>query len=204
MRTLSNDERMNLSNAKALRRAREHLRLTKVELAQRMKLSAKSVERAETGEMALTEEKLGVFLTALGIGMEQFLRAKKGRSLFPPKKRERLILENTQRRSYRRLITKEVKVLRTLRKIRDLSQDQASSVCGYSRPSVGHIENGRIELDRERINHIVSSYGFDLIEFDRMMSEDVLRDEMLEKCFKKMSSFSEEKLKVIQSLLMTM
>lgn len=204
MRTLSNDERMNLSNGKALRRAREHLRLTKVELAQRMKLSAKSIERAETGEMPLTEERLGSFLAALGIGMEQFLRAKKGRSLFPPKKRERLVVENAQRRSYRRQITKEVKVLRVLRKMRGLSQDQASSVCGYSRPSIGHIENGRIELERERINHIVSSYGFVSAEFERMMGEDVLRDEILDKCFERMSSLSEEKLKVIQSLLMSM
>lgn len=204
MRTLSNDERMNLSNSKALRRAREHLRLTKVELAQRMKLSAKSIERAETGDMALSEERLGVFLTALGIGMDQFLRVKKGRSLFPPKKRERLVVENIQRRSYRKQITKEVKVLRVLREKRGLSQDQASSVCRYSRPSIGHIENGRIELDRERINHIVLSYGFALTEFDRMMGEDVLRDEILRKCFERMNSLSEEKLKVIQSLLMTM
>ncbi len=204
MRTLSNLERINLSNAKALRRAREHLRMTKVELAQRMKLSIKSIDRAETGEMPVTEERLGIFLSALGIGMEQFLRAKKGRPLFPPKKREKLVMENIQRRSYRKEITKEVQVLRALRKMRGLSQDQASSVCGYSRPSIGHIENGRIELDRDRINYIVSAYGYGNNEFDRMMKDDVLRDEVLEKCIEKMNSLSEEKLRVIQSLLMAM
>ena len=204
MRTLSNDERINLSNGKALRRAREHLRITREDFARRLGLSPKSIEKYENGRANLDENKIASILLALGIGQDQFLRVKKGRSLFPPKKRERLVVENVQRRSYRKLITKEIKVLRILRKMRGLSQDQASSVCGYSRPSIGHIENGRIELDRERINHIVSSYGFALVEFYRMMSEDVLRDEILEKCFAKMSSLSEEKLKVIQSLLMTM
>jgi transcriptional regulator with XRE-family HTH domain len=195
---------MNLSNGKALRKAREHLRVTKVELAQRMNLSFKSIDRAENGEMSLNNARLESFLSALGIGMEHFLRVKKGRALYPPKKREKLVVENAQRRSYRKQITKEVKVLRALRKMGGLSQDQASSICGYSRPSIGHIENGRIELDRERINHIVSSYGFAASEFERMMSEDVLRDEIMERCVERISSLSEEKLKVIQSLLMTM
>jgi hypothetical protein len=36
------------------------------------------------------------------------------------------------------------------------------------------------------------------------MKDDVLRDEVLEKCIEKMNSLSEEKLRIIQSLLMTM
>lgn len=204
MRTLSNEERMNLSNANALRRAREHLRVTREELGKRLERSPKSIEKYENGRAGLDEEKISRILSALGIGKEQFLRAKKGRSLFSPKKREKLVIENSQRRSYCKRITKEVKVLRTLRSMRNLSQDQASSVCGYSRPSIGHIENGRIELDRERINHIVSSYGFLINDFERMMKEDVLRDDVLDKCFEKMRSLNEEKIRVIQSLLMTM
>jgi transcriptional regulator with XRE-family HTH domain len=204
MRTLSNDERMNLSNGKALRRAREHLKVTRDELARRLELSPKSVEKYENGRAVLDEEKVFRILSVLGIGMNEFLRAKKGRPLYPPKKREKLVVENSHRRSYQKLITKEVKVLRTLRNLRGFSQDQASSVCGYSRPSIGHIENGRIELNKERINHIVSNYGFALSEYERMMNEDVLRDEILEKCFEKMKLLSEEKLRIIQSLLMTM
>lgn len=203
MQTLSNLERMNLSNGKALRRAREQLRVTRIELGNRIGLSAKAIEKYENGRSNLSEVKISQILSSLGIGEEHFQRVKKGRALFPTKKK-RVVTQNDQRRSYQKRITKEVKVLRTLRGMRDLSQDQASSVCGYSRPSIGHIENGRIELDRERINHIISSYGFVASDFDRMMNEDVLRDEMLEKSFEKMKSLSEEKLKVIQSLLMTM
>jgi transcriptional regulator with XRE-family HTH domain len=203
MTTLSNVERMNLSNAKALRRAREQLKVTKVELASKLDVSVKTIDRLENGDGPLTDDKIKGVLNALGISSEEFSRAKKGRELFP-NKRERLVTENAHRRSYKKVIIKEVQVLKTLRTMKGISQDQASALCGYSRPSIGHIENGRIELDQDRITHIVVSYGFEMSEFQRLMSEEVLRDEILERCLSKMIRLSEEKLKVIQSLLMTM
>lgn len=202
MTTLSNTERMNLSNAKALRRAREQLKVTKVELARKLKVSVKTIDRIENGEGPLTESKINEVLSSLGISVEEFLKVKKGRGPFR-KKRERLVTENALRRSYKKVITKEVQVLKTLRKMKGISQDQASSLCGYSRPSIGHIENGRIELDQDRITHVVSCYGVQLSEFHRLMGEEVLRDEVLDKCASKMMGLSEEKLKLIQALLQT-
>jgi len=202
MNTLSNMERMNLSNANALRRAREQLKVTKVELARKMNVSVKSIDRLEKGDGSLTEDKIENVLNALGIKSEDFARVKKGRALCL-KKRDRLVTENSQRRSYKKLITKEVQVLKALRRMKGISQDQASSLCGYSRPSIGHIENGRIELDLDRINHIISSYGIDMSEFQRLMGEEVLRDEVLDKCLIKMMRLPEDKLKLIQALLQT-
>ena len=204
MTTLSNMERMNLSNAKALRSAREQLKVTKVELARKLDVSVKTIDRLENGDGPLTDDKIKGVLNALGISSEEFSRVKKGRSPIFSRKRVKLVTENALRRSYKKVITKEVQVLKTLRKMKAISQDQASSLSGYSRPSIGHIENGRIELDQDRITHIVSSYGFEMSEFQRLMSEEVLRDEILERCHSKMIRLSEEKLKVIQSLLMTM
>jgi transcriptional regulator with XRE-family HTH domain len=193
---------MNLSNAKTLRRAREQLKVTKVELARKLKVSVKTIDRIENGEGPLTESKINEVLSSLGISVEEFLKVKKGRGPFR-KKRERLVTENALRRSYKKVITKEVQVLKTLRKMKGISQDQASSLCGYSRPSIGHIENGRIELDQDRITHVVSCYGVQLSEFHRLMGEEVLRDEVLDKCLSKMMGLSEEKLKLIQALLQT-
>jgi transcriptional regulator with XRE-family HTH domain len=119
------------------------------------------------------------------------------------KKRERLVTQNALRRSFKKVITKEVQVLKTLRKIKGISQDKASSLCGYSRPSIGHIVNGRIELDQDRIAHIVLSYGHEMREIERLMGEEVLRDEILERCHSKLMVVSEDKLKLIQALLQT-
>lgn len=202
MTTLSNTKRMNLSNAKAFRRAREQLKITKVELARRLKVSVKTIDRLESAEAPLDQAKINAVLSALGISIEEFLKAKKGRS-FKSKKRLKVVTENSQRRSYKKVMTKEVQVLKTLRKMKGISQDQASSLCGYSRPSIGHIENGRIELDQDRIWHIVSSYGMEMSEFNRLMGEEVLRDEVLESCLLKMRNLPEDKLKLIQTLIQT-
>jgi transcriptional regulator with XRE-family HTH domain len=85
--------------------------------------------------------------------------------------------------------------------MKNLTQDQASAVCGYSRPSIGHIENGRIEVDIERAKHIVSSYGYVMGEFHRLMKEEVLRDEVVEDCYLKMMTLPEDKLKLVQSVM---
>ncbi len=82
-----------------------------------------------------------------------------------------------------------------------LSQDQASSICGYSRPTISHIENGRIEIPLSRIRHIVLSYGVEFRKFEELMKEEVLRDEVIEICHERMLKLSEEKLKLVQSLL---
>lgn len=193
-------DKINLSHAKALRRSREQLKVTRIELARRLNLSPKSIEKYESGRAIIDESKLQSILKALDLKREDFEKIRRGKGC-GLKKKKKTVLTNQERRSYQRIITKEVRVLKILRQMKNLSQDQASSICGYSRPSIGHIENGRITLDQNRIEHIVESYGHPMSEFQGLMKEEVLRDEVLNSCFEKMLSLPEEKLKLINSLL---
>ena len=151
-------DKINLSHAKALRRSRELLKVTRMELARRLKLSPKAIEKYESGRAIIDQGKLQSVLAALGLSQEDFEKIRRGKGC-GLKKKAKTVFSNQDRRSYQKLITKEVRVLRILRELKNLSQDQASSLCGYSRPSIGHIENGRITLDQNRIEHIVESYG---------------------------------------------
>lgn len=193
-------DKINLSHVKALRRSREQLKVTRIELARRLNLSPKAIEKYESGRAIIDEGKLQSILKALDLSREDFEKIRRGKGC-GLKKKKKTVFINQERRSYRRIITKEVRVLRILRQMKNLSQDQASSVCGYSRPSIGHIENGRIELDENRISHIVLSYGHEMSEFYRLMKEEVFRDEIIDFCYHKMMHLSEEKLKLIQSVL---
>ena len=121
-------------------------------------------------------------LKALELSAEEYEKILKGKGI-GFKKKVKTVSLNQDRRSYKRIITKEVRVLKILRLMKNLTQDQASAVCGYSRPSIGHIENGRIEVDLERAKHIVSSYGLEMGEYYRLMKEEVLRDEVVEDCY---------------------
>jgi transcriptional regulator with XRE-family HTH domain len=200
MQAFTTKDKINFSNAKAIRRSRELLKVTRKELAHRLGLSAKAIEKYENGKAIIDEEKIRKILEALNLSPEDFNKIKRGKGIGLLRKKK-TILTNGDRRSYKRVITKEVRVLKILRQMKKMSQDQASSICSYSRPSIGHIENGRIELDISRIEHIVISYGHDMAEFYRLMKEEVFREEVLEICYAKMMALGEDKLKLVQSVL---
>lgn len=191
---------INYSNAKALRRARELVKVTRNELANRLNLTVNAVEKYESGRAIMDEEKILKVLHALNLNEEQFDKIKRGKGTGLLRK-QKTVFENADRRSYRRVITKEVRVLKILRQMKNLTQDQASAMCGYSKPTIGHIENGRIEVPIDRIEHIVSSYGHPTSEFQRLMKEEVLRDEIIRVCTEKLMGLPEDKLKLAQGVI---
>ena len=181
------------SNAKVLRKARVLKCLSRKELAEKLNVTYKSIEKIENGRDKLSPERLNKILDAIGISNEEFLKLKLGKGI-TEQVRLKNVLEHRDRRSYKKNITKEVKVLKTLRRMKDISQDKASTLCGYSRPTIGHIENGRIAIDRNRILHIISCYGFKYLDFERYLKVDNLRDEIIDHCLKKLKILSDEKL----------
>jgi len=188
------------SDIKALRLAREKLGITRYQLAESMGVTYKTIEKFENGRMPLPSERIDEILKVLGIDRQRLKQIKKHGVVIPVTK-VKAVVSNSQRRSYRKIITKEVRVLKLLRKMKKLAQDEASAICGYSRPTIGHIENGRIEIPNSRVRHIVSSYGFEFQKFEILMKEEVLRDEILESCHEKLILLPEDKLKLVQSVL---
>ena len=188
------------SELKAIRLAREKLGITRHELGESLGISYKAVEKIENGRMPISVERMAEILKILGIDEHRLKRIKKA-GVVVPKEKTKTVFENAQRRSYRRVITKEVRVLRLLRILKKLPQDRASVLCKYSRPTIGHIENGRIEIPMDSIRHIVASYGYQFSKFEELMKEEVLRDEIIESCSQKLISLSEDKLKLVQSVL---
>jgi transcriptional regulator with XRE-family HTH domain len=191
--------------------ARRELRLEKdwslAQAAEPLGIKSKALGHIENGRVGLTDQRVREIVEKWGLTYFDFARAKKtvkdGIRNKPRRIIVRTMLTNKDRRSYQKIITKEVRVLKVLRQMKKLSQARASSLCGYSRPTIGHIEQGRIELDREQIEHIVRAYGYEVREFDQMMSEEVLRDELLIRCIQRIESLSPEKLRLINSLLET-
>ncbi|PIP96609.1 MAG: hypothetical protein COW00_02885 [Bdellovibrio sp. CG12_big_fil_rev_8_21_14_0_65_39_13] len=151
--------------------------------------------------MSRVRHRLQKILTALEITPEQFFKIKKGKNFKPAKKREKKVLINKDRRSYQKNITKECKVLRSMRRMKKISQDEASRLCGYSRATIGHIENGRIELSRSRIEYILRCYGYEYSEFEGNMSKEELRDSITDYCFNKIEELENEKLELLKNLL---
>lgn len=208
---------MNKKMKSPLRITDEHKALRELRLSKNLNLEqasiplgikSKGLGHIENGRVKLTKEKIEKIITSLGFNYHDFLRVKK--KVKDDKKNRvsrvtiKKVLTNADRRSYQKIITKEVKALRALRILRKISQDEASSLCGYSRPTFGHIENGRIILDRKRIDHIVKSFGFRIDEFEKYCKAEVTRDVIIENCKRKILDLSDEKLNLIKGIIDSM
>lgn len=186
--------KLTTTDLKAIRLLREEKGITRDDLANALGVSYKAVEKFENGRLLLSQEKKEMLFNVLGLDEKELRRIKKHWVVIP--ERVKTVFENSQRRSYQRVITKEVRILTHLRKRKKLTQDKASAICGYSRPTIGHIENGRMEMPSERIRHILSCYGYTMEEFEKLMNEEILREDILEECNERLSQLSEEKLKL--------
>lgn len=69
-------QRINLSNAKALRRSREVMKVTRSEVAVRLKVSPQAIEKYEPGRALIDEEKIIRYLSALDEVRKFLLEAK--------------------------------------------------------------------------------------------------------------------------------
>jgi transcriptional regulator with XRE-family HTH domain len=118
-------------------------------------------------------------------------------------KKEKVLENNSLRRSYKKVIIKEARALQVLRRLQGLTQYKASYLCGYSRTAIGHIENGRIEIPKSRICHIVKSYGFIMKDFEYHMKAGIFVTEIQDDCISIIKALGEDKLKAVYPLLST-
>ena len=164
------------------------------------------LQHLEKGRSRITQDKLLQILEVYSFKEEDYESLLCGKELnispveFRPLK-VKTVFKNEHRRSYKKIILKEVRVLKILRKSLKISQDKASKLCGYCRPTIGHIEQGRIEIPLSRIRHIVSCYGYSMEDFNALLNSEVLRDEVLEECHNLIVNLPEDKLRVVQNLL---
>lgn len=199
------DKKVILSDQLALKQLRQELRLSQKEAGEKLQLSHKSVGAIENGRVSLDRNRIEKIVISYGLTYLDFVRAKriieKEGHKKPKRQFTRKVLKNSDRRSYQTIITKECKVLRSMRRMKKLSQDEASRLCGYSRATIGHIENGRIELTEERIRHIVESYGYSYRYYKLNLLEDIQRDSILDDCISQIESLNDEKLALVKGIL---
>ena len=193
-------------DAVTLRKLREIRGLSRKEAAVLLGMNFKSVERFENGRSTISESRIDKLISAYGFTNEDFLLCREGKSeqikkRFCPKEKK-AIDDRRDRRFLKKIITKEARVLRILRTQKRLSQYKASLICGYHKGAIGHIEMGRIQLPKNRIIHILKSYGFTMEEFESHMKAEVLVTEIQDECISIIKNLCEKNLKAVHPLLL--
>ena len=197
----------NKIDAITLRKSRELKGLNRKEAGALLGVSFKAIEKFENGRTTLNRTRIDNIISAYGLSYDDFCLCRDGKmeqlkSKYGQKE-PKIIESKSLRRSYKKIITKEVIVLKALRNLRSLSQAKASFLCGYHRTAIGCIENGRVELSRKRIRHIVESYGFAMGDFEYHMKSKKLITDIQSECIAIIRALPEEKLNVVYPLLTT-
>ncbi len=173
-----------LRTVRALKAARLQKGLSRKEAAKLLGWTPRSFEQIENGRCNFSKGRLLKILKAYDISEAEFEHIRKQPKLALAKSCERGEADRTvarkPRRNHLKIVTREVRVLRALRRQRGLSQYAASKLCGYAPSMFGHIEEGRIELRLDRIEHILKCLGYEQSEFSTLVNAPVLRDEIIE------------------------
>ncbi len=110
------------TDAITLRKLREVRGFSRKEAAVLLEASFKTVEKFENGRTILNGTRIDNILRAYGLTYGDFLSCREGKSEQIQKrfchKKERVFDNNKNRRSYKKIITKEVQVLKALRRIK--------------------------------------------------------------------------------------
>ena len=193
-------------DAITLRKLREIRGLSRKEAGVLLGLNHKTVEKLENGKVILYRSRIEKIVRVYGLTYQEFLLCREGKSEQIQKrfchKKVQVIGNNKDRRFNKRIITKEAQVLKVLRKLKRFSQRKASFVCGYHKTAICFIENGRVELHRDKIVHIVKSYGFTMEDFEYHMKADVLVTEIQDECISIIKNLCEKNLKAVHPLLL--
>ena len=94
-------------------------------------------------------------------------------------------MENSEmgKRSQKKIITREVKIIRAIRAIREkrkLSVQLASEVIGTNKSTLTALENGRIDLSADWIKRILKGYYVNMESFQQMIdAKDSIREEIV-------------------------
>jgi len=190
-------------NAVLLKKMRLLKKLSRKQAGMLFNVSFKTIEKLENGRGIIPNERLMTFAAAYGFNFSDLQIIKEG------KMGERLLSsciptdpKLRKRRFCKKMITKECKILRELRLSANISQYKAGKLCGYNLSTIGHIENGRIQLAKNKIEHIVKVYGFNMQKFENLMMSSDLRHENISKCLNIIKKIDDSKLKAVLTLLL--
>jgi transcriptional regulator with XRE-family HTH domain len=166
----------------AFKAARLSLALNRRQAAERCSCSIRALEQLENGRCNYTEDRIRRLVRKMGMEWDEFRKIEnspeKALAQIDAYNLERTLSRKPRRNLYK-IVTKEVRAIRILRKRRGVSQYKASELCGFKECTFGLIEAGRTDLTENRIDLILRSLGYKRQDFDKIVRADLIADEVI-------------------------
>ncbi len=105
------------------------------------------------------------------------------------------------KRSNQKRITKEAIILRHMRHLAELSLNEAGKLLSITGSAIAHIEQGRMDVSRFRVESMVKAYGFTMEAFLDLLDEEVLPVDLKQECIAIIRLLDETKLQAAFAVL---
>lgn len=194
-----------LADHEVLKKMRFHRGLSRRSAGLLVNCSRSTVQRFESGRYAISYKQKQQFSEAYGFTIEEFIEIKSGKNLDPMPRRAvkkvKIIEHKHLRRSYKKVVTKEIILITRMRKRHGLSQYKLSRICGWCKTTIGHIEQGRIELTKRKLDTILAALKCSQKDFKAQLQSDVDRYSLEEVCIDLIQKIEDSKLLTVQAML---
>lgn len=191
-----------------LKKMRLLKKLTRQQAGLLFDFSYKNIERLENGRGAISIEKFKEFQEKYGFSDSEIEDLRSGKIYASTDansiRKNKSPHSRADRRFCHRRVTRECKVLKELRILKNLNQYEASKLCGLGINTIGFIENGRVALTDKKILHIVLNYGYSMEYFNQLLKISLLRHEMVDECQKIIEKMNDYKLRIVLPMLQNM
>lgn len=108
------------------------------------------------------------------------------------------------KRSQKKIITREVRIIRTIREKKKLSVKKAADAIGTNKSTLTALENGRIDLSNNWIKKILKGYKVNEASFLQMIeAKDSVREEIVSEVNEMLQKLSNERLFIIRQMLIS-
>lgn len=105
------------------------------------------------------------------------------------------------KRSQQKRISNEAKILRHMRLSKRISLKGAGRLVGISSSAIAHIEQGRMDLSRKRIESLVKAYGYTIDEYLEFFDGREIPVHLRDECITLLRNCDESKLKLLHPLI---
>jgi transcriptional regulator with XRE-family HTH domain len=105
------------------------------------------------------------------------------------------------KRSQQKIVTRDARILRHLRLSKKLSLNKAGHAVGISGSAIAHIEQGRMDISRARLETLVRAYGYTMNEYLEFADGKELPRNLRDECLLLLRKCEESKIQVLHPVI---
>jgi len=105
------------------------------------------------------------------------------------------------KRSQQKIITRDARILRHMRISKGMSLNQAGRLVRISGSAIAHIEQGRMDISRARLETLVQAYGYTMADYLEFQDGKEVPRNLRDECLMLLRRCDESKVQVLYPVI---